>query len=642
MNKWLRISLLCLIDSLLIIASVYGAYLLRFDFEIRQHYANALPYVLLMYVLLMIPSFWFYKIYKRIWVYASIGDLISIGKGTITASAAFYFFHQAIVLEYEPDIVVPRSIYLLTIIMAFLSISGSRFIWRIFRDNYIKIKPHHQRALVIGAGEAGIMVVRELKHTVSEYYPVAFIDDNADKIGMEVNGVPVVGTRIDIPNVVVKDKIDIIILAIPAASRLEIASILNICKQTGCQIKIVPRVNDLINGNISIKMIRDVSVEDLLGRDPVNVDLEAISEYVRDQVILISGAGGSIGSELCRQIAGFKPRQILLLGRGENSIYDIELELRSAYPRIQIEPLIADIQNKKRIQALFSKYKPQVVFHAAAHKHVPLMEKNPLEAVRNNIIGTKNIAECAHENNTSRFVMISTDKAVNPTSIMGASKRAAELVVQGFNQISNTRFAAVRFGNVLGSRGSVIPVFKRQIEEGGPVTVTHPEMIRYFMTIPEAVQLVIQAGAIADGGEIFILDMGQPVKIADLARDLIRLSGLEPEEDIKIIYSGIRPGEKLFEEILTSEEGTAATKNDRIYIARPSCVSYADVKAMVTSFEQMILIENHHLTLEEVRDEITRWIPQYHKPNYMENESKESINQAMKASFEVIAALENK
>jgi FlaA1/EpsC-like NDP-sugar epimerase len=426
-------------------------------------------------------------------------------------------------------------------------------------------------------------------------------------------GLPVIGGREKIPEVIDQYSIQDIVIAIPSAPRSEIAKIIDICKNTKTSTKILPSVADLINGRVSVKSIREVRVEDLLGRDSVEVNLNEIAGYVKDQVVLVTGAGGSIGSELCRQISSYAPKKLLLLGRGENSIYEIELELRKSYPQM-LEALIADIQDRSRMKEVFDLYRPSVVFHAAAHKHVPLMEQNPAEAVKNNIFGTKNVAECADEYGSSHFIMISTDKAVNPTSVMGATKRVAEIFIQGLDRISSTKFVAVRFGNVLGSRGSVIPVFQKQIQEGGPVTVTHPDMVRYFMTIPEAVQLVIQAGALAKGGEIFILDMGEPVKIVDLARNLIRLSGLLPDQDIKIEYTGIRPGEKLFEEILTNEEGISATKHDRILVGKPMNVSWDELQLKLMELQQIVAKDKAANRSGEIKKLLCDIVPAYLTP----------------------------
>jgi len=641
MYKYIRLATLLIIDAFLLVLSVYVAYLLRFDFAINSEFLRTFPYVFAMFVFLILTSFYLFRIYKRIWQYASAGDLLAIIKGAFLGTGAFFLIHHGIIHNYYPDIIVPRSIYPLTLIIGFLTVAGSRFVWRLLRDSYGKMMPHHRKALIVGAGEAGVMVVKEIRRMNSIQYPVAFIDDNVQKQNYEVMGIPVVGTRHDIPQVVKKFKIDEIIVAIPTASRTEISEIINLCKETGCQIKIVPRVKDLINGNITVNMIRDVSVEDLLGREPVKVDFEELTGYLEGQVVLITGAGGSIGSEICRQVAAILPKQLLILGHGENSIYEIENELRKAYPSLALEPIIADVQEKMRIEQVFREYQPQVVFHAAAHKHVPLMECNPYEAVKNNVFGTRNVAECAHAFGAKRFVLISTDKAVNPTSVMGATKRIAEMILQSINANSNTIFTAVRFGNVLGSRGSVIPVFKRQIEEGGPVTVTHPDMIRYFMTIPEAVQLVIQAGSLATGGEIFILDMGQPVKIAELARDLVRLSGLEPGKDIQIVYTGLRPGEKLFEEILTSEEGATTTKHDRIFVSRPSDISYEELRAGLEEFERVSLWYDSSDQIK-VKRMLKQMVPTYKLHENNQSFDKATVNEQIRATLEMVAALENK
>jgi len=643
MYKYIRLTALLLIDAILVTCSVYMAFLLRFDFAIPREFTKTFDYIFILFTATILGSFYLFKIYKRIWQYASVGDLIAIMKGAFLGTGASFIFHHEIVHQYYPLIVIPRSIYPLSIIVSFMAIGASRLIWRLLRDNYGRITPNHRKALIVGAGEAGVMVVKELRRTESKQYPIAFIDDNLQKQHYEVMGVPVVGTRYDIANIVKHYKVDDIIVAIPTASRTDISEIIAISKDTGCQIKIVPRMNDLINGSITINTIRDVSVEDLLGRDPIQLDVQSVAGYLSGRTVLITGAGGSIGSELCRQIMTYKPSKLVLVGHGENSIYDIDLELRKKYKdEIKIISCIADVQDKQRLSNIFAEHHPNVVFHAAAHKHVPLMESNPLEAVKNNILGTRNVAECAHEHAADRFVMVSTDKAVNPTNVMGATKRAAEMVVQSLDQVSETCFASVRFGNVLGSRGSVIPIFKQQIEEGGPVTVTHPEMIRYFMTIPEAVQLVIQAGALATGGEVFILDMGKPVKIVDLARDLIRLSGLEPDKDIEITYTGIRPGEKLFEELLTSEEGTTGTKFDRIYIGKPIQTPYDEIKLMLQQFEYLAL-RKELPTSNEVKLKLKEWVPTYQgtasEPTV---ERQPVIGEAYFASREIVAALDHK
>lgn len=612
MNFLKRMLLIGLLDVVVIACAVTLAYFLRFDFIIEMPYFALMPYVIAAHVVLNFMAFNWMRIYRRVWQYASIGELISIIKATAVSEIVFYTFHLTIQFK-NPQIVVPRSIYILSWILISVGIAGSRLSWRMFRDNYLKIQPYHQRTLIFGAGKAGALIARELKHsTSSELYPVAFVDDDRAKHNLEVAGLPVLGGRDSILGVVEELNIQSIVIAVPTASKSETAKIIEICKGTKAKIQILPRVSDLISGNVSVNMIREVSVEDLLGRDQIQVDLEGIANYVTNQVVLVTGAGGSIGSELCRQVAPFNPKQLLLLGHGENSVYDITMELRKFFPTLAIEPVIADIQDRARISEIFDHYRPSVVFHAAAHKHVPLMEANPAEAVKNNIFGTRNLAECAHEYKAARFAMISTDKAVNPTSVMGVTKRVAELIVQGIDRTSQTKFAAVRFGNVLGSRGSVVPLFKQQIKDGGPVTVTHPDMVRYFMTIPEAVQLVIQAGALAHGGEVFVLDMGKPVKIADLAEDLIRLSGFDPDHDIRIIYTGIRPGEKLFEEILTNEEGIAATKHNRIFVGKPTDFSLDEFHFMVKKMEQLIAKKHAPGRGQEIKALLKQIVPTYH------------------------------
>ncbi|MFA4133391.1 MULTISPECIES: polysaccharide biosynthesis protein [unclassified Brevibacillus] len=584
-----RIIYFSIVDSFLIFSAVFTSYILRFDGQIPYENRISIPYTMLLIWITTYGLFFFTKHYKRVWEYAGISELVSIIKVTtisIILDVGLYYLLKNLGIT----IGIPRTIFLISWMTIVFAIAGSRFIWRVFPREYEKVQPHHRLALIVGAGKAGALVAHELKSTNdASLFPIAFIDDDIRKLNLEVAGLPVIGNRSDILEVVEQYNIDTIIIAIPSAQKKEIAKVIDICTQTRAQVKLLPRVSDVIHGKVSIKLIRDVNVEDLLGRDEVSVDLEEIANYVTNKVVLVTGAGGSIGSELCRQITTFHPEKLLLLGHGENSIYTIEQELRRRKPDLKYETLICDIQDRDRIEEIFKTYRPSVVFHAAAHKHVPLMEKNPIEAVKNNIFGTKNVAECAHLYGSEKFVLISTDKAVNPTSVMGVTKRIAELIIQSLDSISSTKFAAVRFGNVLGSRGSVIPLFKQQIEEGGPVTVTHPDMVRYFMTIPEAVQLVIQAGALAKGGEVFILDMGNPVRIADLARDLIRLSGFEPEKEIKIIYSGIRPGEKLFEELLTDEEGTTATKHNRIFVGKPINCPIEYLSSILKTIEEQII-----------------------------------------------------
>lgn len=484
--------------------------------------------------------------------------------------------------------------------------------WRILQENVFT--PHvpgsQNQVLIIGAGDAGVMAARELKNkNYREGRPVGYIDDSARKQRLQLMGIPVLGTRKDIPRVVKNHNIDEIIIAMPSSSGEVVREIVQICEKTGVELKIMPGVFDVVSGKVDTKEIRQVQVEDLLGREPVTVDLEDVAGYLTGETVLVTGGGGSIGSELCRQVSRFNPAKLVIIGHGENSIFDIEQELRADNPGLDVATEILDVKDRDKVQIVFQRYKPGVIFHAAAHKHVPLMERNPEEALKNNIMGTSNLAEAADVAKVKTFVLISTDKAVNPTSVMGTTKRVAEMVIQSLDKRSATKFVAVRFGNVLGSRGSVIPTFKKQIAKGGPVTVTHPEMVRFFMTIPEASQLVIQAGSMAEGGEIFILDMGKPVKIVDLARDLIRLSGFEPEVDIKIKFTGMRPGEKLYEELLTAEEGTSATKHTRIFVAKPNDIDTKQLEELI----HLIRERGSYLTREEVIGHLQSVVPTFRK-----------------------------
>lgn len=607
-----RILLLNLVDAVMVAASVTLAFLLRFDFQIPLQYLKVLPYAIFVHFILILIAFNRAAIYRRVWQYASIGELVQLVKGVVVSEFIFFVFNS-ILQNFFPQYTIPRSIYIISLIIIVLGVGGTRLYWRMFRDSYMspKHRTKNRRTLIIGAGSAGVMLAKELKqYPNSDLYPVAFVDDDKSKWKLSVMGMPVLGGREQIPKIVKEQNIEKVIIALPSVSRAEIARIINICKLAKVRVKILPRVGELVNMDVSIQMIREVNIEDLLGRDPVQVDLEEIAGYLTGQIVLVTGAGGSIGSELCRQISSFSPKLLLLLGHGENSIYNIENELKNMDPSLNLRTVIADIQDRQRIRDVFDNFRPAVVFHAAAHKHVPLMEINPTEAVKNNILGTKNVADNAHEFGADRFVMVSTDKAVNPTSIMGCTKRVAEMYIQSLARSSQTKFTAVRFGNVLGSRGSVIPLFKRQIEQGGPVTVTHPEMVRYFMTIPEAVQLVIQAGAFAGGGEVFILDMGKPVKIDDLAKDLIRLSGFEPGIDIQVTYTGVRKGEKLYEEILSMEEGLTSTKNERIFIGKPGDFTLDQLQFMISNLEQLIVKQSVNDS-QEVKEHLKQIVPTF-------------------------------
>lgn len=555
-----------------IIAALVSIYL-RFDGNlIPQNYLSMLVGQLPFFVMITIVSFFLFKLYSRVWRYAGSSELLAI-VGANFAGAICWFIFSVLV-----EAVLPRSIYILTALVLTFFVGGTRLSLRVYsyltsKPQYIQMTQKLNKVLVIGAGDAGAMLAREIERYHSgKRKIIGFIDDDRDKQGKTMFGIRVLGSRYDIEQVVADTDANEIIIAMPSVKGKEIKEIIDVCKNTNCKLTILPGVYEIIEGTVSVNQLRPVEVEDLLGRDPVKLDTKNVSAYITGKVVLITGAGGSIGSEICRQVAKMQPKKMLLLGKGENSIYEISQELSIEYPQIRKVPIIADVRDEERINGIMDYFHPHVVFHAAAHKHVPLMEYQPMEAVRNNVLGTKVVAEAASKNGVETFVMISTDKAVNPTSVMGCTKRVAEMFVQSMNSISETRFAAVRFGNVLGSRGSVIPLFKKQIAKGGPVTVTHPDMKRYFMTIPEASQLVLQAGAMAEGGEVFVLDMGEPVKIYDLARDMITLSGMIPEVDIEIKFTGLRPGEKLFEELLSAEDGTEATQHKKIFTAMIKCV----------------------------------------------------------------------
>ncbi|SHI24190.1 polysaccharide biosynthesis protein [Desulfosporosinus lacus] len=594
---------LMLIDAVLVNLAAFGSFYLRFEGNIPQEYFLTYYHTAWAGTLIYLVIFSLFGLYNRLWQYASISELLSIVYAvTVGTSSVILVIYFLAPMRYPNTVAV-----LLWLTTTFL-IGGSRFLGRILQDSVFNLhfSGMPKRVLIIGAGDAGALAVRELKNSnYREGYPVGIIDDAPQKQKLKLMGIPVLGTREDITRVMRSHKVEEVIIAMPSAPGDVIRDINEICEKSGLVIKIIPGIYNYLSGEMDSLKIREVQIEDLLGRDQVNLDIEEVAGYLAGETVLITGAGGSIGSELCRQICRFNPQKLILAGRGENSIFDIEQELRSECPGVKVVTEILDVKDIEKVGLVFRRYKPGVVFHAAAHKHVPLMERNPEEALKNNILGTYNVAEISDVTQVKTFVLISTDKAINPTSIMGATKRVAEMIIQSLDRQSQTRFVAVRFGNVLGSRGSVIPTFKKQINKGGPVTVTHPEMVRYFMTIPEAAQLVIQAGAMARGGEVFILDMGKPVKIVDLARDLIRLSGFEVDVDIKIEYTGIRPGEKLYEELLTAEEGAASTKHQRIFVAKPNGIDVAGIEGLV----QMIRERGSYLTREEIVKELGEVVP---------------------------------
>ncbi|RHK46346.1 polysaccharide biosynthesis protein [Lachnospira eligens] len=561
---------LFLTDTFLLNACVYLSLIMRFDVgivSIEPQYISNYVENMLPYTIMSLIIFWLFRLYHSLWQYASIAEVYRIAEACIIVEVVHFLSNKIM------GNMLPRSCYFNAAIYLIIAICASRFMYRMIRtvlNKYRNIKTSNN-VMIIGAGEATNVIMREIQNSsyLANSNIACIIDDDRRKVGKYIRGVKVIGTRDKIKEAAKLYDIDEIIFAIPSASNEVKRDILNICKETDCTLKILPGVYQMVDGEINVNSIRNVDVLDLLGRDPIEVDIESIMGYVKDKVIMVTGGGGSIGSELCRQLVSHKPKQLIIFDIYENNAYDIQQELKINYPDANVVTLIGSIRNVSRLESVFAQYKPDIVYHAAAHKHVPLMEVSPDEAVKNNVVGTWNVARMADKYGVKKFVMISTDKAVNPTNVMGATKRICEMIVQTYNEISKTDFVAVRFGNVLGSNGSVIPLFKRQIEAGGPVTVTDPNIIRYFMTIPEAVSLVLQAGAYAKGGEIFILDMGEPVKIDDLAKNLIRLSGYTLGVDMEIKYTGLRPGEKLYEELLMKEEGLQETDNKLIHIGKP-------------------------------------------------------------------------
>ena len=565
----------CLIvyDIISVILASYMALIMRYGFEMSEipdHFVDPINRFLPLNIIITLIILYLFRMYNSLWAFAGETELQNLVMASVLSSIL-----QAVGIQFfrtPGQQAVPGSYYFLYMFLLISCIFASRFSYRFFRS--LKHKKQNKKnsisVMVIGAGEAANIIIKEIVNSnFSTMVIRCIIDDDSGKWGRFIQGIKVVGGRDRIIECADIFGIDEIIVAMPSISRAELSEILDICKETNCKLRSLPGMYQLVNGEVSVSKLRDVEVEDLLGRDPIEVDMDSILGYVKGKRVLVTGGGGSIGSELCRQIASHQPSMLLILDIYENSVYDVQQELQTRYPELELVVLIASVRNTNRMNWIFEHYKPDIVYHAAAHKHVPLMETSPNEAIKNNVFGTWKTAYAAAMNGTKRFVMISTDKAVNPTNIMGASKRICEMIIQTFNKHYDTEFVAVRFGNVLGSNGSVIPLFKKQIMAGGPVTVTHPDIIRYFMTIPEAVSLVLQAGAYCKGGEIFVLDMGKPVKILDLAKNLIRLSGYRVDEDIKIEFTGLRPGEKLYEELLMAEEGMKETANKLIHIGKP-------------------------------------------------------------------------
>ena len=609
----------CLIiyDIISVIGASYLALLMRYNFdmgEIPRHFIDPINKVLVINIILTLLVLYLFKMYHSLWAFAGETELQNLVASSVVSAILYSICIQF--FKTPGQQAVPGSYYFLYVFSLISFIFVSRFSYRFFRS--LKHKQQNKNngisVMVIGAGEAANVIIKEIVNSnFSTMVIRCIIDDDQGKWGRFIQGIKVVGGRDKIIECADIFGIDEIIVAMPSISRSQLSEILDICKETNCKLRALPGMYQLVNGEVSVSKLRDVEVEDLLGRDPIEVDLDSILGYVKGKRVMVTGGGGSIGSELCRQIASHHPSQLILVDIYENSAYDVQQELLGKYPDLNLVVLIASVRNTNRVNWIFEEYKPEIVYHAAAHKHVPLMETSPNEAIKNNVFGTWKTAYAAAMNGTKRFVMISTDKAVNPTNIMGASKRICEMIIQTFNKHYDTEFVAVRFGNVLGSNGSVIPLFKKQILAGGPVTVTHPDIIRYFMTIPEAVSLVLQAGAYAKGGEIFVLDMGKPVRILDLAKNLIRLSGLRVDEDIKIEFTGLRPGEKLFEELLMAEEGMKETANKLIHIGKP--IELDEMKFFAQLKELKEASKNESTDIREMIKEI---VPTY---NYKKTEN---------------------
>ena len=574
--RWKRISQV-LLDALLAFIAISCAYLIRFDGHLNFTYVSQLNLLAPLFVIGHLCTAWMFGVYRRLWRYTGLTEVTELGLSVLIVTTVALIARALGMLGIDNN-QLSYGIIFIESGLAFFLLASPRILRRLETEHRQRRhwrQPARKRALVVGAGDAGQMVIRELEQRKDLGVDViGLLDDDPHKLQTKIGHVTVFGTTHELPRLVEDLFVDQVVVAMPSAPAQELRRIVQMCREAEVETRILPGLFELINGRVSISQLRDVSLADLLGRDPVELDNDSIASYLKGRCILITGAGGSIGSELCRQIIAYNPKTILLLGRGENSIFNICQELALLPEPVRIVPIIADVRDRQRMTHIFEKHRPNVVFHAAAHKHVPLMEENVTEAVTNNINGTRIVAELSHKFGIERFVLVSSDKAVNPTSVMGASKRIAELVIQDLAKRSQTKYVAVRFGNVLDSRGSVIPTWRKQIAAGGPVTVTHKDATRYFMLIPEAVQLIIQAGALGIGGEIFVLDMGKPVKILDLAHDLIQLSGLRPGDDIAIEFVGLRPGEKLYEELLTAEEGLSQTSYKKIFVGKPSQLSH--------------------------------------------------------------------
>lgn len=579
----------------------------RFPFKVL---ANIYSHDAVVVSFIYLVCFYLFKMYESLWYLTGTDEFLMGVGGSVIAGITVIGYTRIF------GSTIPLNVSVVGILLTIFFVLGYRIIYRVYRRALLyipyKYSADQRRVMIVGAGSAGTMIINEMMaRRELKYNPIALIDDDTSKLGKRISGIKIMGNRNDIPHIVNEQQIDLILIAIPSIDSKNKSEIIDICKNTNCKLKIIPGMYEILNGDATVSRIKDVDLEDLLGRDPITLDNKGIQDYIQGKTILVTGGGGSIGSELCRQIAHFNPKRLIIFDIYENNAYDIQNELKEDYPDMLLSVLIGSVRDRQRLNEVFSKYKVDVVFHAAAHKHVPLMEVSPKEAIKNNVFGTLNLALEASNAGVKKFVMISTDKAVNPTNIMGASKRLCEMIIQAMDKQSQTEFVAVRFGNVLGSNGSVIPLFKRQIANGGPVTVTHKKIVRYFMLIPEAAQLVLQAGAFAKGGEIFVLDMGKPVKIYNLACDLIKLSGLEPNKDIKIVFTGLRPGEKLYEELLMSEEGLKDTNHKKIYVGKPTFESMDTLKVKLDQLQELLKLND----INELKNQMQKIVPTYHYKN---------------------------
>ena len=600
------------IDAVFVSASLFIAYALRFGTWNPQAHLEQILFTLPLVLSVRLFLFYTKGLYRGMWRFVSVRDMIALLQtatiGSLFIVGLLFLFRQ--LAEY------PRSVFIIDWFVIIVLIGGSRFAYRLYREGWFRNgngSAHSgKNVLIVGAGRAGELILREILGNYRlSYKPVGFVDDDRNKRNLAIHGFRVLGNTRDIRKIVAEHTVEEVFLAVPSASARAKRRIMHICKNARVKFKTLPAVADLLDGSVKVSSLREFQIEDLLGREAAKLDTAAIAAYVRNKTVMITGAGGSIGSELCRQVAQYSPRSIVLFERAEYNLYQIQMNLSELFPELEIHAVMGDVLNVHRVEWALKRFIPEVVFHAAAYKHVPLMEQNPDEALKNNVYGTWNVAHLSQAYGVRKFVMVSTDKAVRPTNIMGASKRMAELICQGFSNNSKTQFVTVRFGNVLNSVGSVIPLFKRQIANGGPLTVTHPEIYRYFMTIPESVQLIMQAGAMGKGGEIFILDMGEPVKITDLARDMITLSGLEPDKDIKIVFTGLRPGEKLYEELLTAGEEITSTLHEKIKVAGGSAI---DWPVLLRDIEELLESLKNGFN-EDTLNMVRKVVPDYHPEN---------------------------